>query len=105
MFHAETVGDILREAGYDEGTVDRVGAIIRKRGLGRDEDVQAFEDALSLVFLETQLHEFSPEHDEAKVVDILRKTWRKMSAAAREAALAFDFAPEDRRLIEAALSN
>jgi hypothetical protein len=105
VFHAETVGDILREAGYDEGTVDRVGAIIRKRGLGRDEDVQAFEDALSLVFLETQLHEFSPEHDEAKVVDILRKTWRKMSAAAREAALAFDFAPEDRRLIEAALSN
>ncbi len=105
VFHAETTGKILREAGYDEEVIARVGAIIRKRGLGRDEDVQAFEDALSLVFLETQLHEFSPEHDEAKVVDILRKTWRKMSPAAREAALAFDFAAEDQRLIEAALSN
>ena len=104
-FHAEIAGGILRDEGYDEAAVDRVGAIIRKRGLGRDPEVQALEDALSLVFLETQLHQFSPEHDEAKVVEILRKTWRKMSPAAQQAALTFEFAPEDRRLIEAAIST
>lgn len=105
VFHAATVAKILAAEGYDGTMIDRVGTIIRKRGLGRDPDVQAFEDALSLVFLETQLREFTPTQDEAKVVDILRKTWRKMSPAARQAALAFEFDPEDLRLIEAAIGE
>lgn len=102
QFHAEVTAGILRGEGYDDGTVGRVSDILRKRGLGRDPDVQAFEDALSLVFLETQLHEFGPTVHEEKLVEILRRTWRKMSPAARDAALDFEFAPEDRRLIELA---
>jgi hypothetical protein len=105
VFHAETTAGILRDGGYEPAAIDRVSAIIRKRGLGRDPDVQTFEDALSLVFLETQLHEFGPTVDESKLVDILRRTWRKMSAEARAAALGFDFEPEDRRLIELAVGD
>ena len=105
VFHAETAGAILAAESYDAETIERVGTIIRKRGLGRDKDVQAFEDALSLVFLETQLREFTPTQDEDKVVNILRKTWRKMSPAARTAALAFEFDPQDLRLIEAAIGE
>jgi len=105
LFHAEVTAAILRDAGYDEPAVERVSAIIRKRGLGRDPDVQAFEDALSLVFLETQLHEFGPSVDESKLVEILQKTWRKISAEARAAALRFEFEPGDRRLIELALGD
>lgn len=104
QFHAETAAALLQQAGYDAATVERVARIIRKRGLGRDPDVQTFEDALSLVFLETQLHEFGPGQDEAKMVAILRSTWRKMSPAAREAALAADLEPEARRLVDLALS-
>lgn len=104
-FHAEKTGEILREAGYDGAMVERVGTIIRKRGLGHDEDVQTFEDALSLVFLETQLHEFGPTQPEAKVVNILRRTWRKMSPEARAAAAAFEFGPAEQKLIEAATSQ
>jgi hypothetical protein len=99
VFHAETTAAILRGAGYEGETIERVSAIIRKRGLGRDADVQTFEDALSLVFLETQLHEFGPTVDEEKLVNILRRTWNKMSPDGHAAALGFEFSERDRRLI------
>ena len=105
VFHAETAAAILRTCDYDEETIARVGMIIRKQGLGRDPEVQALEDALSLVFMETQLHAFRPTQEEDTVIGILRKTWRKMSPAAREAALSVDFEREDRRLIEAAIGS
>lgn len=105
VFHAEEASSILRNCGYGEEIVERVASIIRKRGLGRDPEVQAFEDALSLVFLETQLHEFRDAREDAKVVEILRKAWRKMSPAAREAALGFDFDPADRHLLDLAASG
>lgn len=105
VFHAEEAAKILRDCGYGEETLERVAAIIRKRGLGRDPEVQAFEDALSLVFLETQLHEFRDAREDAKVVEILRKAWRKMSPAAREAALGFEFDPADRRLLDLATTD
>ena len=52
--HAEEVGAILAEVGYPTEVVERVGAIVRKEGLGSDPAVQVHEDALCLVFLETQ---------------------------------------------------
>jgi len=85
--HAEEVAGILTEVGYDHEVVERVQAIVQKRGLGADPEVQAFEDALCLVFLETQLEAFAAEHPEEKARDVLRKTWRKMSPAARALAL------------------
>ena len=58
--HAEDVARILDAAGYDDAAVTRVQDLVRKRGLGRDPatrdpDAQTLEDALCLVFLETQL--------------------------------------------------
>ncbi len=53
--HAELVADILREAGYEPATIDRVGQIIRKEHLRTDPAVQVHEDALCLTFLQTQL--------------------------------------------------
>jgi hypothetical protein len=89
-FHAELAGAILREAGYDDATIARVGSLIRKEALKSDAEAQALEDVVDLVFLESYLAEFVAGHsgyDEAKFVDILRKTGRKMSARGREAAL------------------
>jgi len=48
------------------------------------------EDVASLVFIEHYLLGFAagkPDYDEEKWLDILRKTWRKMSPAARQFAL------------------
>jgi hypothetical protein len=103
VFHAEQTAMLLREAGYDDASIARVSSIIRKQGLGHHPEVQAIEDGLCLVFLETQLAELAGKTDRAKMLDILRKTWRKMSPAAHQHALALTFAPEEHTLIREAL--
>ena len=90
-FHAELAGAILADVGYDGATIARVASLIRKEALKTDNEAQALEDVVALVFLESYLGEFVAEHrgyDEAKLADILTKTARKMSARGREAALA-----------------
>ncbi|MEP6872519.1 MAG: DUF4202 domain-containing protein [Anaerolineaceae bacterium] len=104
-FHADETAKLLQAAGYDDGTVKRVSEIIRKQGLGRDQDVQAVEDGLCLVFLETQLDELAGKVEREKMVTILRKTWKKMSERARELALALTFEPDERALIADALDT
>jgi len=86
-YHAETAGALMREAGYDEATVEQVGRIVAKKGIKVNADSQLLEDIASLVFLEHYLVAFAaqhPEYDEAKWCDIIRKTWQKMSAKARD---------------------
>lgn len=79
--HAAEVGEILAEHGYDDAAVERVQQIIRKQGLASDADVQVHEDALCLVFLETQLDPTIDRLGRDKVVDVVAKTVTKMSPA------------------------
>ena len=95
-FHADRARAILRDAGYDDATIGRVRALIRKEGLKTDAEAQALEDIVALVFFESYLGDFVAKHagyDDAKFVDILRKTARKMSAQGRAAALSRISAP------------
>jgi len=105
QFHAEKAGEILREVGYDETTIERVGQIIQKKNLSSDPETQWLEDAAGLVFLENYLADFSREHEEAKLIEILRKTWKKMSPRGREAAMQLDLEPQARALVERALGE
>jgi len=102
--HADVVGRILDEVGYDASTVERVRDLVRKRGLGSDPEAQALEDALCLVFIETQLLELAERVDHDKIVDVLVKSMRKMSAPAIELAGSIDVPPAGRRLLEEATS-
>ena len=89
-FHAELAGAILRDAGYGDATIARVRSLIRKESLKSDGEAQTLEDIVDLVFLESYLADFvagHPGYDEAKFVDILQKTGRKMSVRGRQAAL------------------
>ena len=104
-FHAETAGEILREVGYDEATVARVAALLRKERLKADPGVQLLEDVICLVFLRHYLPDFAAQHDEAKLTDILRKTWRKMSDRGRAAAQEIDLAPDLRSLVARAAGS
>lgn len=97
-YHAEKVGGIMKEAGFDEASIEKTKAIIGKKNL-RDPDTQTIEDALCLVFLETQFADLRKKTPDEKMKEIIRKTWRKMSANGRTMALALDFAPGDRQLI------
>jgi Domain of unknown function (DUF4202) len=103
--HADLAAQILKEVGYDDATIARVGSLLRKRGLKTDPDMQLLEDVICLVFLENYFHDFARKHDEAKLISILQKTWRKMSDRAHRAALALSYAPEDLVLINKALRS
>ena len=90
-FHAQTAGDLMREAGYDDEMIDRVMTIVSKKGLKVNPETQMMEDVGDLVFLEHYLQAFAdkhPEYDEAKWIPIINKTWQKMSAGAQAFALA-----------------
>ncbi len=97
--HADEVVALLARAGYQPREIEWVQAIIRKEGLGRDPDVQVHEDALCLVFLETQALQLAGELGEQKTIDVLQKTMRKMSPAGIDAALALDVPPAVRDLV------
>jgi hypothetical protein len=90
-FHAETAGHIMQKAGYDDGMIERVKTIVSKKGLKVNPETQLMEDVADLVFIEHYMIGFAsqhPEYDEAKWIEIIRKTWQKMSSYAHEFALA-----------------
>lgn len=108
-FHADTAAAILREAGYGDETSARVRSLLRKERLKRDPETQLLEDVIGLVFLEHYLAGFVADHpgyDEAKLADILRKTWLKMSPRGRDAASAVARMPEALRpVVERAVAS
>ena len=104
-FHAETAGAILRDVGYESAVVARVESLLRKERLKADPDTQTLEDVACLVFLEHEAARFASRQEEAKLVEILRKTWRKMSERGRAAALESTLPPEVRVLVERAVGR
>ena len=80
--HAKIAGDILTNCGYDSGTIDKVKFPLLKKELNKNADTQILEDVICLVFIQYYLEEFAAKHEDDKVVDILRKTMKKMSASA-----------------------
>ena len=90
-FHAETAGRIMKEVGYDDEMIARVKAIVSKKGLKVNPETQLMEDVVDLVFIEHYITGFAaqhPEYDEEKWIQIIRKTWQKMSSRAHDFALA-----------------
>ena len=79
--HADDVAALLAAAGYDGASVARVQALVRRDDLRTDAGAQAVEDAACLVFLETQLTDVSTRLERDLLLDVLRKTARKMSPA------------------------
>jgi hypothetical protein len=82
-FHAETASTILRECGYGDDQIDKVRALLLKKDLLHNPETQLLEDVVCLVFVKYYLADFAVKHEPAKVVDILKKTMKKMSAAAK----------------------
>lgn len=102
--HAQRSAGILAKAGYDQNTIDAVQRINLKQQMRLHPDVQTMEDALCLTFLEHEFAEFADKHDDQKLIEILAKTWRKMSPRAREAALRLPLAGRPAELVARALA-
>ena len=84
-FHAETAGELMHQAGYDEAMIGQVMAAVSKRDIKTNPDTQMLEDVSCLVFIEYYMLGFAGQHaeySEEKWVGVIRKTWQKMSDAA-----------------------
>lgn len=89
-FHAQTAADLLVQAGYGDDVIERVKQAVAKKQIKQNPDTQLLEDVTDLVFIEHYMLEFAgkhPEYSEEKWIDIVQKTWKKMSDPAHEFAL------------------
>ncbi|MBL8741811.1 MAG: DUF4202 domain-containing protein [Myxococcales bacterium] len=94
--HADEAKEILIEAGCEGSVAERVSDLLLKKRLKADAEVQTFEDAICLAFLAVDFAAFAAKHPDDKVIDILRKTWGKMSERGHAAALDLTAALPDR---------
>lgn len=93
--HGERLAGLMADAGYSEDDCARVGCLLRKEGIKRDAEVQALEDTICMVFMKWYFADFSKKHTDEKILGIVTKTARKMSADMRTRVLnEFDL-PED----------
>jgi Domain of unknown function (DUF4202) len=84
---ANTAANLLLQAGFDDEAVERVRNAVAKKNIKGNPDTQLLEDVTDLVFLEHYILEFvskHPDYSEEKWIDIIRKTWHKMSGDAHE---------------------
>ncbi|WP_299351226.1 DUF4202 domain-containing protein [uncultured Shimia sp.] len=81
--HAGRVGELMTEQGYGTDDVDQVARMLRKQGIKRDDLVQALEDVICMTFVKWYFAPFAAKHSPEKVLRIVEKTARKMSASAR----------------------
>ncbi|MDE2891559.1 MAG: DUF4202 domain-containing protein [Chloroflexota bacterium] len=90
--HAELTAAILEDCGYPRRSVERVAALVAKAELlqAGDPDAQTLEDALSLVFFDTQLEPLLDDLDDRQLRRALGRTWRKMSPSGQAAARDLD---------------
>ncbi|MES9957667.1 MAG: DUF4202 domain-containing protein [Sedimenticola sp.] len=89
-FHGNTAAELMAQAGYDEESMERVRKAIGKKAVKVNPDTQLLEDVAALVFIEHYMQAFAdkhPEYDEAKWIDIIQKTWKKMSNDGQQFAL------------------
>jgi hypothetical protein len=104
-FHGDVAAKILKEAGYPEEMIARVRSLLKKEKLKANPEAQALEDVICLVFLENYFAEFAEQHDEEKIIGILRRTWKKMSTVGQKAALGLELPERARELVGKALAS
>jgi predicted transcriptional regulator len=102
--HAEITAEILKDVGYDDEFIERVSFLINKKLIKKNEESQTIEDVICLVFLDYYFEEFAAKHEDEKVIDILQKTWKKMSEEGHAEALRIKFSDKSLALIKKAIS-
>lgn len=104
VFHAETAMTLMVENGYSQEQADQTGIMLRKEQLRTNTDTQTLEDVACLVFLMYYFEPFATKHDDAKVISIVQKTWKKMSQQAKDIALSLTLPAHLGKLVAQALA-
>ena len=87
---ANTAARLMQEVGCDDEAINRVRTAVAKKNIKGNADTQLLEDVTDLVFLEHYMLAFvekHPDYSEEKWIEIIQKTWHKMSSSAQEFAL------------------
>ena len=104
-FHADKTAEILSEFGYGNEDIARTKDLVLKKNFKLDQESQLLEDVASIVFFECEFTEFAATQTEEKLLNIIRKTWQKMSNKGRQAVRNLDLPSKTRALVQAALRD
>lgn len=105
---ADRAHELLRQAGVAAVDADAVATWVSKTALKTNPGTQALEDAACLVFLENEIGDFAAQHTDyprEKFLDIIRKTWKKMSPRGQELAKTIPLTPDIGGLVTEAISG
>lgn len=103
-FHADQLEPFMRASGYPDEEIQRVRELVEKRGIKTNAETQTLEDVICLVFLQFYFDDFRRQHERSKVVDIVRKTWGKMSERGQGFALGLPLDEDALSVVKEALS-
>lgn len=105
-FHGEKAAGIMRSNGYGDEDIQKVDDLINKRKLKTDPEAQTLEDVVCLVFLKYYFDDFIDKHieDKNKIIDIVQKTWKKMSEKGHAYALSLPHSRKALDIVNKALS-
>jgi hypothetical protein len=103
--HAADVAELLTPLGFTPDEIAAVQRWIRRDALSTDVGSQAVEDAACLVFIETQLADVAGKLDRDHLIDVIRKTAKKMSPAALEAVGGIPLGEAEQQLLADALAG
>jgi hypothetical protein len=101
--HAALTGTILEDLAFPKEEIVRVQFLIRKKMIKKDEESQTLEDVICLVFLQYYFDDFASKHTDDKIIDIVQKTWAKMSPKGHRAALNLPLSEKTKDLVGKAL--
>lgn len=105
LHHSEIASGLLLECAFDNEEIEKVKFLLQKKELRQHHpDTQLLEDVICLVFIEHYLHEFSLQHDDEKVIDILKKTIQKISPKALAEAGKINMSEKVKVLVHRALA-
>jgi hypothetical protein len=105
---ADRARELLVQAGVSAAEADAVAVWVSKTAMKTNPGTQALEDAACLVFLENEIGDFAAQHTDyprEKFVDIIRKTWKKMSPRGQELAKTIPLPPAIGALVTEAIAG
>jgi len=104
-YQAEKAVALLESAGYGGDVLDRVFAMVAKKNQKSNKDAQLIEDVSCLVFLQYYAESFAVRYadDLPKLMDIVKKTWNKMSDGGRNFAIHLDLSADLLHLLQKAM--
>jgi tRNAThr (cytosine32-N3)-methyltransferase len=100
--------ELLLQAGVPAAEAADVATWVSKSGMKTNPGTQALEDAACLVFLENEIEAFAADHTDyprEKFVEIIRKTWKKISPRGQELAKTIALPPAIGALVTEAVAG